>query len=69
MYPDDVTTYSKPVREYLTHVRDVLQLVQTAEVELKLANYTFSDTAVSYLGYTIGPSQLEVHKRSLAAIK
>lgn len=66
---DDVIITSKTVTEHLSHVREVLQLPPNAGVTLELAECTFFDTAVSYLGHTIRPGQLVVDTRHLVAIK
>lgn len=61
--------YSKTVTEHLTYVKEILQLLQTSEVALKLAECIFSGTAVSILGHTIPPGQMDLDKRNLVAIE
>lgn len=62
---DEVTICFKTLAEHRAHVREVLQLFQMAGVTLKLAKCTFFDTAVSGLGHTVLPGQLQVDKRNL----
>lgn len=69
VYSDDVIIYLETVTERLTHILEVLKLMQTARVTMKVAKCTFSDTAVSYLDRTIRPGQLEVDKRNLVVIE
>ena len=60
--------YSKSVTEHLDHIQEVLQLLYTAGVSLKISKCTFFDTSVTYLGHVIRPGQLEVERRSVVAI-
>lgn len=63
LYLRDAITYLMTVTKHLTHVREVLQLLQAAGGTLEFAKDIFFDTAVFCLG------QLEVHKRNPVAIK
>ena len=68
VYLDDVIVYSQTVTEHMVHVREVLRLLHTAAVSLKLAKCAFFDTSVTYLGHIIRPGRLEVERRNVIAI-
>lgn len=67
--PERCIFYSKTVTKQFTHVREVLQLWQKAMVTLKLAKCIFTGTAVSDLGHSMRPGELEVDRPSLVAIQ
>lgn len=64
-----VLIYSKTTTEHLTHVQEVLQLLKTAGVTLRMVKCTIFYTAVTCLGRIICPGQLTIIKRNLVAIK
>ena len=62
VYLDDVIVYSRTVTEHMAHVHEVLRLLYTAGVSLKLAKCAFFDTSVTNLGHVIHPGRLEVER-------
>ena len=68
VYLDDVIVYSRTVTEHMAHVREILQLLHTAGMSLKLAKCAFFHTSVTYLEHVIGPGRLEVEPRNVIAI-
>lgn len=69
VYLDDEIIYSNTVVEHFDHVREVLSLLRTAGVTLRLMKCTFFDTGVSSWGHIIRPSQLLVNNRICDAIR
>ena len=69
VYLNDVIVYSQTVTEHMMHVREVLRMLHTAGVSLKLAKCAFFDTSVTYLGHVIRPGRLEVERRNVIAIE
>ena len=69
VYLDDVIFYSRTVTEHMAHVREVLRLLHTAGVLLKLAKCAFFDTSVTYLGHVIRLGRLEAERRNFIAIE
>ena len=69
VYLDEVIVYSQTVTEHMAHVREVLRLLHTAIVSLKLAKWPFFDTSVTYLGHVIRAGRLEVRRRNVIAIE
>ena len=53
----------------MAHVREVLRLLHTAGVSLKLAKCAIFDTSVTYIGHVIRPGRLEVARRNVIAIE
>ena len=50
-------------------MREVLRLLHTVGVSLKLAKCAFFDTSVTYLRHAIRPGRLEVEQRNVIAIE
>ena len=69
VYLDDVIVYSRTVTEHMAHVREVLWLLHTAGVSLKLAKCAFFDTSLTYLWHVIRRGRLEVERRNFIAIE
>ena len=69
VYLDDVVVYSRTVTEHMAHVCEVLRLLHTAGMSLKLAKCAFFDTSITYLGHVIHPGRLEVERRNVIAIE
>lgn len=67
VYLYDVVAYSETEKEHLTSVPEILQLLQTTRVTLKLKKCTFFDSAVPCVDHAIRLGQLEVVKQSLVA--
>ena len=60
VYLDDVIVYSLSVTEHMAHVREVLQLLHSGGMWLKVSKSAFFDTSVAYLGHVVRPGRLEV---------
>ena len=69
VYLDDVIVYSRTVTEHMAYVREVMRLLHTAGVSLKLAKCAFFDTSVTYLGHVVRPGRLEVERRNIIAME
>ena len=69
VYLDDVIVYSRTVTEHMAHVPEVIRLLHTAGVSLKLAKCAFFDISVTYLGHVIRPGRLAVERRNVIAIE
>lgn len=68
-YLDDFNPHFRTVTDYLTHIREVMQLLQAAGGTLMLSKCTLSDTAVSHLDHAMRPRQLKFDRRNLVALE
>ena len=68
-YPDDVIVYLRSVTEHMAHVREVLRLLHSAGVSLKLSKCAFLDTSVTYLGHAIHLGRLDMERRNVIAFE
>ena len=69
IYLDDVIVYSTTVEAHFEHIREVLTLLQAAEVSLELRKCSFFETSVDYLGHVVRPGNLEVAMKNCESIK
>lgn len=61
IYLKDIIVFSSNLGEHLEHVRDVLQVLQDADITLKLNNCELFTDTLKHLGYTICTGQLSIH--------
>lgn len=61
--------YSTRVEAHFKHFREVLTLLQSAGVSLKLPKCNFFETSVDYLGHVVRPGKVEVATRNFEAMK
>jgi hypothetical protein len=67
-YLDDVLIYSSNVKEHTAHVREVLQRLEKAGLQIDLAKCEFGVTKTKYLGLVITPGGIEMDPEKVAAI-
>ena len=68
-YIDDVIVFSKDTNEHVAHVDEVLTLLRSAEVSLKLKKCDFFQPKVDYLGHFITPGKLSVAANNTKAFE
>jgi len=69
IYLDDVIVFSKTHDDHILHVDQVLELLRTAGVTLKLPKCHFFQPKVDYLGHVIMPGKLAIAGTATAAIR
>ena len=69
VYLDDIIIFSKSAEEHLKHVEQVLSVLRTAGLSLKLSKCNFFTDTVDYLGHVIRPGLLQVATKNTEAIK
>ena len=60
IYLDDVIVFSKDTNEHVAHVDEVLTLLRSAGVSIKLKKCEFFQPKLDYLGHIITPGKLAV---------
>ena len=69
IYLDDVIIFSKDTNEHVAHVDEVLTLLRSAGVSLKLKKCEFFQPKVDYLGHVITPGELAVATENTKAFE
>ena len=69
IYLDDVIVFSKDTNEQVAHVDEVLNLLRSAGVSLKLKKCEFFQPEVDYLGHVITPGKLAVATENTMAFE
>lgn len=67
-YLDDVLIYSSNAKEHSQHVREVLQRLSKAGLQIDLAKCEFGVTRTKYLGLIITPGGIEMDQEKVKAI-
>lgn len=69
VYLDDIVIFFRTLEEHITHVRQVLSLLQNAGVTLKVKKCRFITNTIGYLGHVIRPRRLKLASHATIAIK
>ena len=69
VYIDDVIIFSNSVEEHLKHVDEVLSVLRTDGMTLKLKKCFFFVDSVDYLGHVIRPGLLQVAEKNIESIQ
>ena len=69
IYLDDVIVFSRSPEEHLTHLEEVLSLLQAAGVTLKAAKCHLFQKEVDYLGHVISPGRVAVNEKNTKALR
>jgi hypothetical protein len=68
IYLDDILIYSADPAQHTIHVRQVLQLLSDAQLQVNLEKCQFGVTKVEFLGYVISPEGISMDPSKVAAI-
>ena len=52
-YLDDIAIYSKTLEKYVTHVKQVLKVLASRSLRLKISKCKFHKEQIEYLGYIV----------------
>ena len=69
IYPDDVIVFSKDTNEHVAHVDEVVTLLRSAGVSLKLKKCEFFQPKVDYFGHVITLGKLAVATENTKAFE
>ena len=69
VYLDDVIVFSRTFDKHVKHVQEVLHILRSAGISLKLKKCHFFTKTVDYLGHVIKPGRLEVATKNTAALE
>lgn len=68
-YMDDLLIPSSTIAEGFERLEDVLKLIQSAGLTLRLPKCSFFDTEIEYLGYQISSEGIKPSERKILAVK
>ena len=68
-YIDDILIFSKSLKEHRRHVRQVLEKLRAAGLQLDIEKCEFHQPEVKYLGLVIGKDGIKMDPAKVAAIK
>ncbi|KAJ9557348.1 LOW QUALITY PROTEIN: hypothetical protein OSB04_011962 [Centaurea solstitialis] len=69
VYFDDILIYSRSKDDHLTHLREVLSVLQDSKLYINLKKCTFCAKKLLFLGFVVGESGIEVDEEKVRAIK
>jgi hypothetical protein len=69
VYLDDIIIYSKTMDAHVGHLDEVLALLGTAGLSLKLSKCFFFKDTVDYLGHVIRPGKLAVAVKNTESLR
>ena len=69
VYMDDILIYSKTREEHLSHVDEILTLLEKNEYYVKYKKCDFMKTEVKFLGHIISPDGLKVDPDKISTVK
>ena len=69
VYLDDIIVFSNNLDDHLSHVREIMRVLQDAGITLKLKKCEFFTDSVKYLGHVIRPGQLSVDEVRVKSLK
>lgn len=69
VYLDDVLIFSRKVEEHVEHIRQVVELVASHGLKLKISKYEFAKKSVSLLGHVVSTHGVQVDDSKLLVIK
>src|SRR6266498_2846457 len=68
VYLDDIIIFSQTIKEYLQHMRKVLEALRQAGLKLKLEKYEFAKKQLKYLGFIVGEFGIKSDPEKVRAI-
>ena len=68
VYMDDIVVFSKTEQEHIEHVRRVFQLINQANLRMKIEKCDFAQAEIELLGFTVSASGLTPFAHKCKAI-
>jgi len=68
VYLDDIIIFSQIMKEYLQHMKKVLEALREARLKLKLEKYEFAKKQLKYLSFIIGEFSIKPDPEKVRAI-
>ena len=66
---DDLIIYSRSPAEHLQHLETVFQVLQKADLRIKMSKCQFNKPELRYLGLVVGRSGLKTDERKVTAVR
>ena len=68
-YLDDILVYSKTLEEHINHVKEVLECLQQADLQLKPEKCEWHKEEVEFLGYVVGRHGVKMSQKKVQVVK
>lgn len=68
-YLDDILVFSKTLEEHISHVKEVLECLQAADLQLKPEKCEWHKEEVEFLGYVVGRNGVKMSEEKIRVIK
>ena len=68
VYLDDILIFSSNWKEHNKHVKQVLEVLQSENMYLKMCKCELGKTSLVYLGYIVGGGQLKIDPTKVEVI-
>jgi hypothetical protein len=68
-YLNDILIFSRNKQEHVEHVKEVLQCLDLADLQLKLEKCKFYKDEVEFLGFTVGVYRVKISKSKILVVK
>ena len=69
VYLEEVVVFSKPVKEHIAHLEEVLRVIAASGLKLKVAKCSFAQSQTRLLGYIVSGDGVKVDPEKISAIK
>jgi Reverse transcriptase (RNA-dependent DNA polymerase) len=64
-YLDDIMIFSKTWKEYMEHLKKVLEILRKKKFLVKRKKCTFEKEKVGYLGFIVGKGQVKMNSEKV----
>ena len=64
-YLDDIAIYSKTLGEHIKHIKQILKVLASQNLQLKASKYEFHKKKIEYLGYVVGRERIKINPKKI----
>jgi hypothetical protein len=64
-YLDNILVYSEDKKQYITHIKQILEVLEKKGFCLKLSKYNFYTKEIIFLGYIIIPGKISLDPKKV----
>ena len=68
VYLNNILIYSKDKKSYIKYIKQVLDVLRSRDLKLKLEKYKFFKKEVKFLGYIVTTTKLKIDSKKVEAV-
>ena len=69
LYFNDILIYSRPNEEHLSHLREVVAVLEKSKLYVNLKKYSFMTKKLLFLGFVVSGDGIQVDEEKINAIR